>query len=180
MRRRRRCRDTGNNPIEFAGRTGYFSVMRRRFFLTTLCCLLATSFAAPAATGRVLKVLPFFLDHDGQRARSPSLYDRDAYQAYLRDHPDKRSGVTFDIQWKIRGGAYSPLKLQVELLGRAKGDFPSHRVLAAEVKPGGWFSHWTSLPLSGEDYLQLGSVTAWRVTLWEGDQLLSEQKSFLW
>jgi hypothetical protein len=166
--------------VEFAGAAGYFSSMRRPFLLTILSCLLATSLPAVAATGRVIKVLPHFLDDQGRRARSPSLYDRDAYQAYLRNHPDKRSGVTFDIQWKTRGGAFSPLKLRVELIGAAQGDLPIQKVLETEVKPGRWFSHWTSLPLTGEEYRQFGNVVAWRATLWEGDRLLGEQKSFLW
>ena len=154
--------------------------MRRPLFLATLCCLLTISFPAVAATGRVIKVLPHFLDLEGRRALSPSLYDRDAYQAYLRSHPEKRSGISFDIQWKTRGGVYSPLKLRVELLGAAKGELPGHKVLESELKPGGWFSHWTSLELTGEDYREFGAVTAWRVTLWEGGELLSEEKSFLW
>jgi hypothetical protein len=154
--------------------------MRRPFLLIAVCCLLATASPLPAATGRVVKVLPHYLDQDGRRARSPSLYDRDAYQAYLRRHPDKRSGFTFDIQWKTRGGIYSPLKLQVELIGTAKGNLPSHKILEKEIKPGGWFSHWTSLALSGEEYLEFGDYIAWRVRLWEGDRLLSEQRSFLW
>ena len=41
-------------------------------------------------------------------------------------------------------------------------------------------SHWTGLALKGDEYEQFGEVTAWRVTLWEGTQLLGEQKSFLW
>jgi hypothetical protein len=154
--------------------------MRRPCFWLLLACLAVFSLPAAAATGRVIKVLPFFLDLKGQRALSPSLYDRDAYQAWLRQHPQKRLGVSFDIQWKTRGGAYGPLKLRVELIGTAKGDLPSHRVLETEVKPGGWFSHWTSLKLTGQEYQEFGDVTAWRVTLWEGDELLSEQKSFLW
>jgi hypothetical protein len=32
----------------------------------------------------------------------------------------------------------------------------------------------------GDAYKQFGEVTAWRVSLWSGDQLLGEQKSFLW
>ena len=32
----------------------------------------------------------------------------------------------------------------------------------------------------GEDFRAGGSVSAWRVTLWNGDQLVAEKKSFLW
>ena len=37
--------------------------------------------AATAQTGRVVKVLPLYLDLKGRDAISPSLFDRDAYQA---------------------------------------------------------------------------------------------------
>jgi hypothetical protein len=154
--------------------------MRRPLLLLIACCGLMAAWPAQAATGRVIKVLPHFLDLNGRHALSPSLYERDAYQAYLRKHPEERSGVRFDIQWKSHGAVYSPLKLRVELRGTAKGDLPSQTVLESEVKPGGWFSHWSSLSLAGEAYARFGEATAWRATLWEGDQLLGEQKSFLW
>jgi hypothetical protein len=41
-------------------------------------------------------------------------------------------------------------------------------------------SHWERLTLAGEKYHEFGEITAWRVTLWVGDQLIGEQKSFLW
>ena len=32
----------------------------------------------------------------------------------------------------------------------------------------------------GEDFRAGGTVSAWRVSLWSGDQLMAERKSFLW
>jgi hypothetical protein len=155
--------------------------MRRSFLFVGLCCaLLGATSPVWAATGKVIKVLPQFLDLEGRHALSPSLYERDAYQAYLRKHPAEQSGMRFAIQWKSHGGVYSPLKLRVEIRGTAKGDLPTRTVLEQEVKPGGWFSHWASISLTGDAWVKSGTVTAWRVTLWEGDQQLSEQKSFLW
>jgi hypothetical protein len=154
--------------------------MRRLTVCLSLCCLLGANAATGVATGRIVKVLPQFLDRKGRHTLSPSLYERDAYQAFLRQHPDQRSGIRFAVQWKTRGTATVPVKLRVELRGTAKGDLPSRAVLETEVKPGGWFSRWTSLPLTGEDYQKSGEITAWRVTMWEGERQLSEQKSFLW
>jgi hypothetical protein len=34
--------------------------------------------------------------------------------------------------------------------------------------------------VTGDEYKKLGELVAWRVTLWDGDKLLAEQKSFLW
>jgi hypothetical protein len=152
--------------------------MRRPFLLLLLCCLWALPLQA--ATGRVIKVLPHFLDRQGRHTLSPSLYERDAYQFQLRQHPEQRSGMRFDVQWKASGGVYSPLKLRVELRGTANGNLPSETTLELPVKSHGWFGHWVSLPLTGAQYTKIGEVTAWRVTLWEGDQLLSSQNSFLW
>jgi hypothetical protein len=155
--------------------------MRRPSACLSLLVLLALTLPCGAATGRVIKVLPFYLDLQGRHTRSPSLFERDVYQAYLLQNPEKRSGMMYDVHWKIKGRAEAPLRLQVELRGMAEGNLPSQTVLEQTVQSGGgWFGHWTGLILSGEKYKQLGTVTAWRVTLWEGTRLLGEQESFLW
>ncbi|MFO1477985.1 MAG: hypothetical protein U1F98_15220 [Verrucomicrobiota bacterium] len=153
--------------------------MNRIFWLLALC---AAFVAAPASagTGKVIKVLPLLVDTNGLHSLSPSLFDRDAYQAYLRRHPDECAGTRFAIQWKTSGAIYGPLLLRVEIRGTAKGDLPTRTTLEEKLKPGGWFSHWAEINLSGDAYRKSGTVTAWRVTLWEGDELLGEQKSFLW
>jgi hypothetical protein len=151
----------------------------RRPILIFVFCFMACA-AASAATGKVIKVLPQFLDLKGHHAISPSLYDRDAYQAYLRDTKTNISGMRFAIQWKASGASTSPLTLRVEVRGVTHGERPPAIVLEQPVKPGFWFNHWASLPLTGEDYQKIGEVTAWRATLWDGDKMIGEQKSFLW
>ena len=154
--------------------------MHRFSVLLAFVCWLALCLPAQAATGRVLKVLPHLLDLEGRNALSPSLYDRDAYQYFLREHPEKRSAIRFDVQWKAKGPFGDQLKLRVEVRGTAHGNLPKQHVLERPLEPAGWFSHWSGLSLSGDDYKQFGEVTAWRVTLWENARLLGEQKSFLW
>ena len=154
--------------------------MRRSIILPLLLMLFAPALIARAVDGRVIKVLPHFLDRDGRHALSPSLYERDAYQARLRQQPQKRSAIRFDVQWKVRKPETAQHILQVEMRGVAEGNSPKHKVLEKPVKGGGWFSHWSSLTFGDDEYKQFGEVTAWRVTLWEGDLLLGEQKSFLW
>ena len=145
-------------------------------------CWLTVAAVLPAAaeSGQVMKVLPHFLDTNGLHTLSPSLYERDAYQAYLRLHPEKRTGIRFDVQWKAKGPSFEPRTLRLELRGIAKGSLPRELTLEQGVTSAGWFGRWTSLLLNGDKYRDFGEVTAWRVTLWEGDQLLGEQKSFLW
>ena len=43
-----------------------------------------------------------------------------------------------------------------------------------------YFRHWTSLTLADADLKNFGNVTSWRTTIWSGDQMIAEQKSFLW
>jgi hypothetical protein len=149
-----------------------------RWLMAFFCWVLIFGSVAEAADGRVLKVLPQFLDQDGRQALSPSLYDRDAYQAFLRRNPAKRSGLRFAVQWKAHTA--DQLKLRVEMRGVAQSDQTRATTIEQPVQQHHWFSHWAYLVLRDKAYKDFGEVTAWRVTLWDGDQLLSEQKSFLW
>ncbi len=153
--------------------------MRRSccFILTLFVC--ATALAGGFPTGKVIKVLPHLLDAQGRHTLSPSLYDRDAYQADLRKNPAKVSGIRFDVRWKASGPAKQTAVVRVEVRGPAKGNLPSELRLETTVEMGSW-SHWAVLKLDGQQYKDFGEITAWRVTLWTGDELLSEQKSFLW
>jgi hypothetical protein len=153
--------------------------MRRLLIGLLLLGSLSAAFAGDAAAGRVVKVLPFFLDLKGHAALSPSLYDRDAYQAYLRRHADQRSAIRFDVLWKVSSTGSAELKLRVELRGIGQNGMPHQATLEQTVSPH-FFRHWDSLTLGGENYKDFGELVAWRVTLWSGGQWLGEQKSFLW
>jgi hypothetical protein len=166
--------------LEFSDTARYTSLMRRLIFWLPLVCSLTLALPVGAATGRVIKVLPLFMDQNGQHTLSPSLYERDAYQAELRRHPDKRAGLLFEVQWKTKGKAATTLKVRVELRGTASGALAKEYVLEKTVEPGKWFSRWTPLKLEGQEYLEFGEVTAWRATLLEGDRVIGEQRSFLW
>jgi hypothetical protein len=154
--------------------------MRRCVIWLSLIGWLAVAWSAPAATGRVMKVLPQFLDLKGRNSLTPSLYERDQYQALLRTATNQCSGMRFQVQWKTKGKPAAPLKLRLELRGVARGDFPKQRTLEMPVQRSGWYSHWAHFDLIGEEYKDFGTVTAWRVTLWEDTRKLGEQKSFLW
>ena len=155
--------------------------MRRIIWWWSLAVWLAATALSGAATGKVIKVLPEFLDLQGRTSLAPSLYERDAYQVKLRDHPRERSGVRFYVNWKTKGGVWEPLIVRLEIRGATQGKQTEDLVLEQPVENrGGWFSRWTEITLNGEAYKKVGAVTAWRVTLWEGRQLLGEHKSFLW
>ena len=153
--------------------------MRRCWTSIVLAIALTGALPAVAAIGKVNKVLPHYLDLEGRHSRSPSLFDRDAYQSKLRQHPELCSGVRFDIHWRVRSVNASGFKLKVELRSTAQGNLPVLKTIEQEVK-GGVSARWTGITFSGDEFKQFGEITAWRVTLWDGDQLLGEQKSFLW
>ena len=133
--------------------------------------------ALEAAPARLVKVLPHFVDQQGRVALNPSLYERDAYQAHLRANPVERGGLMFEVQWKSRQPV--SLTLRVEMRGN-RGKTPTTHVLEQVVRPRGIFSTWSRVSLSGEPYTKFGELSAWRATLWSGEQQIAEQKSFLW
>jgi len=136
-------------------------------------------FADGSEKGRIVKMLPLFLDLKGHDALSPSLYDRDAYQAYLRRHTNEISAIRFDLLWQVANPSAAKYKLRMELRGLSAGGKPARMTLEQEAPPP-LLRRWNSLTLGGADYKNFGELIAWRATLWRGDQLLSERKSFLW
>ncbi len=155
--------------------------MRWRVFGWFSVCWLLCASPLFAGTGGILKVLPEFLDKNGKTALTPSLYDRDAYQAILRIHPSRRSGIRFYIQWKTKGAVWEPLVVRLELRGAAAGTLPKKLVLDNFVENVATpFSRWVEVDLVGDEYKNFGGVTAWRASLWEGRRMLGKQQSFLW
>ena len=138
---------------------------------------LVTVATASAESARIVKVLPYFVDKKGHHALKPSLYERDAYQAYLRRNPELVSAVRFDIQWKASG--VTNLTLRVEARGNKDGQPTqvSHEVPAVRR---GLIGRWTSVSFDRETYVKFGRLTAWRATLWSGGRQVAETKSFLW
>jgi len=151
--------------------------MRALRLLLILLLISGSSLNVRAASAKILKVLPHLLDLKGRHTLSPSLYERDAYQAYLRLHPEERSGLRFDVHWK--SATVSRPTLRVELRG-ARAKEPTTAVVQGVVKATGLFSHWSAVTLSGTDYEKFGELVAWRATLWDGENQVAEQRSFLW
>lgn len=153
--------------------------MRRIAASAVLLLFLFLTAAARAGEGRVYKVLPQFLDAKGRASVEPSLYERDAYQFYLRKHPKLRSGLCVKVEWKGRELDWTKTKLRAELRGLATNSIHTV-ILEMPVKKSGFFRSWSALNLTDDKYKNFGELIAWRVTLWEGDRQLSEMKSFLW
>ena len=134
--------------------------------------------ASFAADGEVIKVLPHFLDLKGRHALAPSLFERDAYQSFLRKHPAQISGVRFDLHWKVATNPSTPLKLRIEV--RPSKDISTPVVREITVEKPRFGGRWSSIDLVGKDYEAIGEVLAWRASLLAGDQVIGQQSSFLW
>ena len=143
--------------------------------LTSLYLAVAT---ASAADNQILKVLPQFLDSKGRHALSPSLFERDAYQAELRKHPDRISALQFNIHWKSARthGSQPVLRLEVRT---SLHQGPDVLVLESPL-PAKRNRGWTLLTLDAAAYRNAGDIQAWRATVSEGNRVLAESKSFLW
>jgi hypothetical protein len=145
-----------------------------------ICVSVALAFFAAsgqAATAKIIKTLPHFLDLEGKHTLHPSLFERDAYQAELKRHPDRCSGMRFDVQWKSHDLKSATVRLEVR---GAKTPPRKDEVFEHEVKAGGFFRRWSSLRVEGKDFERIGEIRAWRVSVWNGGELLAEEKSFLW
>ena len=127
-----------------------------------------------ARPGKISKVLPHWLDLQGRHTLSPSLLERDAYQAKLRADRTLCSGIRFDVKWAKNTSGTVKLQLELRVTGEAK---PIVREQA--VKPsrrGGW----DAVTLDGDAFRAIGKIIAWRVRLLNGDIELAERRSFLW
>ena len=162
------------NAFEFASARPYRLAVRWHSILFVAFFTLAV--AAHSESAKVLKVLPQFLDKEGRTSKTPSLFDRDAYQIHLRDSVGSRNGIQFAVNWKARG--YNELKLRIEAKGGSPRE-PKLIILEEPVHPG-FFSGWSKLKLNGERYATFGELISWRATLWQGTNQVAEQKSFLW
>ena len=150
--------------------------MRPKRILRVILILLGFANQGMMAEGRIVKVLPHFLDTKGKHTLSPSLFERDAYQAHLRKNPDLCSGFRFDVKWSASAAKGETLKLQI----LAQGSITEEPVvLEKNLEP---YKHrgWTGLTLEGQAYKKAGSIVAWKVTLIQGDGVIAEKRSFLW
>jgi hypothetical protein len=163
--------------IEFVLEIAILALVRLSTITFVLLVSISCAFHGLAGSGKVIKVLPHYLDRQGRHALYPSLYDRDAYQAQLRRNPEERSTLRFDVQWKAKGEIAGPLKLRLEL---RCSKIAKPWVLEEPVKRQSSFSHWSILKVAESEYRQLGELIAWKASLWDGSELLAEQKSFLW
>jgi len=159
--------------------------MRLHLWIVLIMTLLAIPAAGKAeeeASGdaRILKVLPHLLDQKGRHTLSPSLFERDAYQAHLKDHPEEVSTLRFDVNWRLKIRTDAKLKLRVEV---RFGDGDTIKTVRAEapLRPKKLRRRgWSSVALDKKTFRAGAQLIAWRVTVWDGDKQMASKHSFLW
>ena len=160
--------------------------MRWRVLLIPVLVFCLANPGLGASEASVKKVLLQLLDRQGRNALHPSLFDRDAYQALLRKRPAEQSGVRFYVQWSTAKAHRTGLILRVELRGTrtkleaAPADEFKSLSIDTPITGHGWFSNWSEVTLDGDRFKDFGQILAWRASLWDGNRMLAEQKSFLW
>lgn len=176
---------TSVNIFPRAGIRPFFVPGRRsRWWATVIGCWGALHLIAQAAggavhSGRILKVLPHLVDAQGRIALAPSLFQRDAYQAQLRQHPELVSSQQYDVNCQVAGRPSDTLKVRL-LLRTALRAETDPIILEAPVKRG-WFGRsWQSLKLDPATYRTAGNVVAWRAELLAGNAVIGAQNSFFW
>lgn len=147
-----------------------------RWFALLFCAVLLTgcgTFQTWSGTG-IVKVLPHYLDEEGQSTDGPTLLHRDVYQDQLRKNPDLVHGVRYDVNWHGTG----ELTVRLEIRSTKAGVAP--KIIEETAAGSGAGTHWTKILIDADTYKTFGQPESWRVTLWQGDEQVAEQKSFLW
>lgn len=128
------------------------------------------------ASPKIVKAFQHLIDAAGRHTLSPSLLDRDAYQAHLRSHPEKVKALCFDIQVKLKNKEPHTLKLE---LRHGRGGNVESLIREISITKKG-HSQWNRITIDEDDFASLGEIIAWKITLFKDDITLSSQESFLW
>lgn len=155
------------------------SLMRNIAIVFMFIGLLVLPTESALAEGKIYKVLPHLLDLKGKHTSSPSLFERDAYQEFLKENPSLISGIGFDIHWKCPSGHERDLNIVMEIRGSKNYQAsPTRKIIKAKAKK--YFKTWSRITLSNKEMESIGKIVAWKVSLMEGNETLTEHFSFLW
>lgn len=144
----------------------------------------------PAAGRHLKKVLFFWLDEDGQYSQHPSMFERDAYQAYLRDNPEEIHGLKVAVLLSGSSGKLESSSLELKIQGPPGPEIKEPLEFRLELadkldrKLRRWV-YWDIDPVNAEasdEALKLlpESIVSWRLTLLDEGQPVDRLQSYLW
>ncbi len=148
--------------------------MRVLFSLLFTACL-GLSLSATESGFRIVKILPHFLDKKGRLSLSPSLFERDAYQGYLRHNTNEVSTMRYDFHWKGGPPKSDPVTVRLEIRG-SRSDLRHPEVFQTPLVRS--LGKWAFIAIPSEEYHKLGAIVAWRLSLWrQNGGEIAEQKN---
>jgi hypothetical protein len=130
--------------------------------------------------GQITKVKPYHLQPTEQlNTIDPSiLFERAHYLhgTVTLAQQLERAGHYYNIWWKVNDRS-SPVTVRLEYRQKLSGlSVKTQDVQITDVRG----SNQTQFSIIGADYQSNGPVTAWRITLRRGKEVLASQQSFLW
>ena len=97
------------------------------------------------------------------------------YGAVTKEEKELRKGHFYTVSWRELSGA-RPVKIVFEYRQQTTGAKVKRK--SRVMSPSG--EGKTEFEITGEDYYRNGRVLAWRMTLYDGDEVVSQKQSFLW
>ena len=139
----------------------------------TVLAALATALAGCAAPGpRVTEVLSAKRLKFVMVGNEESTGDLGGYRrrAHPKDLPPGKRCEEFYVRWTPDTIGFVRFEYrQPRLAGQVQA-----QTFVPDLHP------WTTFRVCGDDLADGGFVTAWRVTLWQGEQMVAEKQSSLW
>jgi hypothetical protein len=148
--------------------------------LLLLCSIVSCSSVSKGPGGQISKVKAYHLQPtEPLRTIDPSiLFERNHYlhgTVTLAEQLE-RAGHYYNIWWKVNDPS-QPVTLRFEYRQKNTGlTIKTKDFQIADVRR----SNQTKINLIGQDYQTNGPVSAWRITLRRGKEVLASQQSFLW
>lgn len=152
--------------------------------MKAILCLVVLALAS-CASDEVLEVRQFHLrnteverdyyDRSNENQFIRGEINKRVHGAVTQKERDARKGDYYTVSWKRLSGA-NPVRVVFECRQATSGS----RVKKMDRKLPAAVSGKTEFQIIGNDFLNKGRVTAWRMSLYDGSQKLATKTSYLW
>ena len=101
------------------------------------------------------------------------------YQYDLRHNAQRQFGARFHIKWKAPRGAPS-IRLVLDVRGlNTRNETTLDKFIENYTRMEDW-AEWTTISITGDRFKHLGTIMAWRVSIYSGDRVMAELPSADW
>jgi hypothetical protein len=157
----------------------------RSLVLSSLTLLLFLSSCATENTVSrggfaILKVNRTLFDNKGYETKEVGeLKEEAVYQYELRHHPELQRGARFHIKWKAPRGS-APFRLVLDVQGLTADNVSTRGTFTQDYPEHDGWAEWATMDISGKEFKRLGTIMAWRISLYKGDRVMAELPSGNW